>query len=332
MNYHGYLVIQGARRDGNAWYDLFDPWVGPLSTRFAATFVLTAGVGVSLMTASSVGDPARSRAMRWRLVKRGLLLYGAGLLFDMIWRGSILPYYGVMFVIAAGLFTMRSRAVLVVGFLAALIGAAIRWWRLERELDGISTAWLTDPGSGSPRGLLFDVFVNGTHPLFPWLAFLCAGMVVGRLLTTSWWRPAAIASGLMLFATSTLVDASVISDRGRVLLSNDPFERGLVYTASALGTALIAFAVIGWLADRFERTWLVDVLRRAGQLSLTIYLCHALLFNLLVNWLDVVEPGGLTTALVFAAVYWVGAIAASVAYQRRYGRGPAERLYRVLTN
>ena len=39
--------------------------------------------------------------MRWRLVARGLLLYAFGLLFDFIWPGTILPYYGAMFVVAA---------------------------------------------------------------------------------------------------------------------------------------------------------------------------------------------------------------------------------------
>lgn len=332
MNYHGYLIIKGARRDGNAWYDLFDPWVGPFSTRFAATFVLTAGVGVTLMTASSIGDPARTTTMRWRLVKRGLLLYGVGLLIDMSWRGTILPFYGAMFVLAAFLFTMRTRWVVLTGVVAAAIGAAIRWWRLERELDGFSTAWLTNPGAGSPRGLVFDVFVNGTHPLFPWLAFFCAGIVVGRLLTTEWWRPAAIGGGFVLYAGATLVDSSVAGGRAAVLLNDNPFDRGLVYTASALGTALIAFAVVSWLADRFEQTWIVDVLRRAGQLSLTIYLAHILAFKMLVDWLDLVTPNGLVTALAVAGAFWVAAIAGSVAYQRRYGRGPAERLYRAITN
>ena len=40
----------------------------------------------------------------------------------------------------------------------------------------------------SIRRYLFDVAINGTHPLLPWLAFLCAGMVLGRVLTTPWWR------------------------------------------------------------------------------------------------------------------------------------------------
>lgn len=335
MNYHGYLVLRGARRSGGAVYEWFDPWVGPLSTRFAATFVLTAGVGVSLMTARAIGDRARTAEMRWRLVRRGLVLYGGGLVFDMIWAGTILPYYGAMFVLAAVLFTVRSRWLVPIGAAAALAGWGIRWWRYERELDGYSTAWLTDPPSRSPRGLVLDVFVNGTHPLLPWLAFFCAGIVVGRAMAAPWWRPVAVGGGLVMLAGSKVIDraASASSDSAaNVLLNDEPFDRGLVYTVGTLGVALVAFAVITWVANRFDDTRAVDVLRRAGQLSLTVYLAHALVFNLLVDWLDVIRPGGIATALGFAAAYWVVAITGAVAYQQRFGRGPAERLYRNLTN
>lgn len=334
MNYHGYLIIRGAPRDGGVLYDVFDPWTGPLSTRFATLFVLTAGVGVSLMTASSIGDPERTRAMRWRLARRGLVLYGVGLAFDMIWAGTILPYYGAMFVLAAVLYTWRARWLILTGVLAAVAGWALRWWRLERDLDGRDTSWLTNPPGSSPRGLLFDVFVNGTHPLLPWLAFFCAGIVLGRILHTDWWRAACAGCGLALFSIAAIVGPAAAGSadaRVRTLLSDDPFERGLVYVASTLGSALVAFAAISWVADRFEDSTVIDVLRRAGQLSLTIYLAHALVFNLLVDWLDVVAPDGVGTALAFATIVWLCSIAGAVAYQQRFGRGPAERVYRALT-
>jgi uncharacterized protein len=341
MNFHGYLINDGARRDGGWPYDLFDPWTGPLSTRFAATFVLTAGVGVTLMTRTAIGDPARTSELRWRLASRGLLLYAFGLAFDFIWAGTILPFYGAMFLLAAVMYTLRTRWLLAIGVTAAVAGWAIRWWRLERELDGHDTSWLTEPASRSPRGLVLDVFVNGTHPLLPWLAFFCAGMIVGRLIThsTRWtiglfeigWRPLVVAVGVALFTAGTVAGVSASGDRALVLLSTDPFERGLAYTSSALGTALVAFAVISALAERYRHTALVDALRRAGQMSLTIYIAHALVFNLLVDWLDVVDPAGLTTALSFAAIYWTIATAAAVAYHRRFGQGPAEIAYRKLT-
>ena len=39
----------------------------------------------------------------------GVLLYIVGLVLDMIWPGTIIPYYGAMFVGAAAIFTLRTR-------------------------------------------------------------------------------------------------------------------------------------------------------------------------------------------------------------------------------
>jgi uncharacterized membrane protein YeiB len=172
--------------------------------------------------------------------------------------------------------------------------------------------------------------VNGTHPLLPWLAFFCTGIVLGRILVREWWQPLALASGFTLFAIGTLLNSAARGDRALVLLSDDPLSRGVAYTMSALGTSLLAFAAIWWLAERYRGTRVVDWLRRAGQTSLSIYLAHALVFCLLVDWLDVITPGGLGTSLVFAVVYWLASAAAAVAYQRRFGRGPAEYVYRKL--
>jgi uncharacterized protein len=332
MNFHGYLINRGARREGGWAYDFFDPWVGPLSTRFAATFVLTAGVGVTLLTRSAAGNRARANELRWILARRGLILYGFGMVFDFIWPGTILPYYGALFVLAAVLFTLRTRWLITIAAVAASAAWLVRWWRYERELDGHDTSWLTNPGPRSPRGLLIDVFVNGTHPLLPWLAFFCAGIVLGRILVREWWQPVAIATGFALFSGATLINSTATTPRALVLLSDDPFERGFAYTMSALGTALLAFTAVCWIAERYRETTVIDWLRRAGQMSLSIYIAHALVFCLLVDWLDVVSPGGLGTSLLFALTYWLISTAAAVAYHQRFGRGPAEYVYRKLAS
>jgi uncharacterized membrane protein YeiB len=114
------------------------------------------------------------------------------------------------------------------------------------------------------------------------------------------------------------------------LASTDPFDRGLLYTASALGTALVAFAAISWLADRFASSVPVDVLRHAGAMTLTLYLLHILVFRLAVDGFGLVEPGGLGTSLTFAAAFWAVAIVGAWWYHRRVGIGPAEYVYRRL--
>ena len=52
MNYHGYLLNRSGDQAATGFFDrVFDPWQGPLSTRFAAVFVTVAGMGVALMSA-----------------------------------------------------------------------------------------------------------------------------------------------------------------------------------------------------------------------------------------------------------------------------------------
>jgi uncharacterized membrane protein YeiB len=330
LNFHGYLQLRRDTRGDDAVGAFFDPWTGPLSTRFAATFVLVAGVGVTLFTRRASRDRAATSAKRWTLVRRGLALYGGGLVLDMVWPGTILPYYGMMFVLAAVLCTLRTAWVIAVGVAAAVAGAGIAWWGLERRLDGHDTSWLFAPGNGSPRGLLFDVAVNGTHPLLPWLAFFCAGIVVGRVLAAPAWRPAVLAGGLTLFGVATMIGGAAGDGPRGALLSTDPYTRALPYTASALGTALVAFGALTWVADRFTTSGPVRVLRDAGAMSLTLYVAHAFVFLLVIDHFEWVRPTGLDTALAFAAIYWVLAIAAGAAWHRRFGIGPVEWLYRRL--
>jgi uncharacterized protein len=53
-----------------------------------------------------------------------------------------------------------------------------------------------------------------------------------------------------------------------------------------------------------------------------------LAFNLLVDWLEWVEPAGVGTAVVFALSFWVFAIAVANLWHRRFEFGPLEWVYR----
>ena len=78
MNFHGYLIIDGAKYPPTTFVErIFDPWQGPLSTRFAATFVTVAGMGITLLTRRSCAGASRAAisADRWKLARRGVLLF-----------------------------------------------------------------------------------------------------------------------------------------------------------------------------------------------------------------------------------------------------------------
>lgn len=349
MNYHGYLngASAGADADSTFAQRLFDPWTGVLSTRFAATFMLVAGVGVTLLTNRSRTNRDRPamHVDRWRLIRRGLVLYSGGFVLNWIWPGTILFFYGAAFIVAGLIFAARTLWIVTIGASAALSAAAVAWWAATRAADGRYPDWLLFPNtleSRSPRGLLFDTWVNGTHPLLPWLAFMCAGIVVGRSLSSRGagharsrfhLRLALIGSLLTAasYACHDLVTSMLSNDEAHdvltTVLSTRPFDRGLLYSLSTLGSALAAFGLISWVSERWRDTVVITLLKLAGQMTLSIYVAHVLVFNGFVEW-SFVGGTGLDTALVFAAVFWLFAIAIAAWWRRFVGIGPLERLYR----
>jgi len=252
------------------------------------------------------------------------------------------------------LFTLRTRWLVAVGAAAAVTGAAVNAWVVDRTVDGQAPGWLTSPDTldtRSPRGLLFDTWVNGTHPLLPWLAFLCAGMVLGRHLdtlrtggdrtgggrTTNGRISLAVIGGTGAALTALTYAINHVVTRGRAsdevwieVWSTQPFDRGLLYTLGTLGSSLAAFALISWAAERWRNTTPVTVLQAAGEMTLSLYFGHVFVFLLLVDVMEAIGGSGLVTALVFAFAYWVVALAAAAWWRRFVGMGPAERLYRRL--
>jgi uncharacterized protein len=350
MNFHGYLNFSnfgGLGNEPDLVNRVFDPWIGVLSTRFAATFVTVAGVSIMLLTGRSRASGERERISddRWRLRRRGLVLLAGGFVLDWIWPGTILFFYGAYFIVASFLFTLRRRWLILIGVLSALSAQAIQLWAVQQEFDGHDPYWLFASSAGadrSPRSLVFDIWINGTHPLLPWLAFLCLGMVLGKSLE-AWttWRWKLVAAGIVLvgggYGLSTALQAAAgsapetLNDRRLNALSQtDPFSRAFLYVLVTIGSSLVAVMVISWLGDRFANTGPVRMLASAGQMTLSIYVLHVLTFNLLVNWLGWIQPTGLDTALLFAAAFWLLAVIIAAGWHRFIGQGPLERAYRKM--
>ena len=336
MNFHGYLILDtpvGAKYSPPDFVErIFDPWAGPLATRFAATFVTVAGMGITLLTRRNrASDDRRAiSADRWTLIRRGVLLYAFGFVLNWIWSGTILFFYGAFFVAGALLFTLRSRWLVAIGAGAALAAAAIQWWILNQQGNGHDTSWLLSGDAAanrSPRDLLLDTFVRGTHPLLPWLVFLCMGMVLGRMMPFASQRRTELAfAGTACLALGYLAQNSIAVHP--ILASTTPFNRGVLYTLTAVGSSLLAVSLVGWLAQATAHSRITRALAAAGRTTLTLYVGHVLVYNLLVHWLGWVRPATLGTALLFAAGYWMCAVVAATAYQRRFGIGPLEWVYR----
>lgn len=335
MNYVG--AMYEIEFDPSFLERLLDPYTGVLSTRFAATFVVVAGISITLLTnRARLGDAADRHAARLRLARRGLLLLLVGYFLDFHWPGTILFFYGAYFLLATVLFTLSTRWLAVVGAASAVIATTVRTivnWRYE---NGHYDDWINSTPIESLQDLLVRTFLDYTHPVFPWLAFLCAGIVMGRHLNTfAQWRGrvTALCLGAVvgIYVAATILDAGSARDNTVVwsLTSMQTFERSIPFTASTLVIAVLATIAIVSLAEHFSTSRVVVPFQRAGQLTLSLYLLHVLVYYVLVDWTGWVSLSSVTAALLFALAFWVVAIALGSWWHHRIGRGPAEVVYRA---
>ncbi|MGH3923330.1 MAG: heparan-alpha-glucosaminide N-acetyltransferase domain-containing protein, partial [Pseudonocardiaceae bacterium] len=102
---------------------------------------------------------------------------------DMV--SVILPHYAVLFLLAIPLVFLPTRALVMVGLAAAVAVPVV---------SHVIRDYLPDPLPGNPSfGYLFDdpgrlligLLLTGIYPVLPWMAYLCTGLVIGRLRLSS---------------------------------------------------------------------------------------------------------------------------------------------------
>lgn len=150
----------------------------------AGLFALLAGV--SLTFTSGGKQPVRGRALnaaRASLAVRALIILCIGLLIAYLDPPAaiILAYYGVLFLMAIPLLGFGPRVLsgLALGF--ALLGPVVMQAVRDYlpDLDGYDptfTSLVTDP-----TATVSVLLINGSYPAIPWMAYICAGLAIGRL-------------------------------------------------------------------------------------------------------------------------------------------------------
>ena len=157
--------------------------------RSAAVFAVLAGVGIAFLTGRrrvSLGRPAGEAAAS--LVARALVIGAIGLALgytDPEIATVILPYYAVLFLIAVPLVLLPTPVLVALGPLVAIgmpfLSHDLRMSLPAHDAGNHSFAdLLTDP-----IRVLIELTLTGEYPALPWTAYLCVGIVVGRLRLSS---------------------------------------------------------------------------------------------------------------------------------------------------
>jgi uncharacterized membrane protein len=151
--------------------------------RAAALFAVLAGVSLALMTGRREPVVGRERAARSAgIAVRALLIALLGLYLGSLGSGLaiILTYYGLLFLLGLAFVGLRAPG------LFALAGA---WLVVMPLLSHVLRSELPPRGFASPAfdhlatpgRLLSELMFTGYYPVVPWLAYLLAGMALGRL-------------------------------------------------------------------------------------------------------------------------------------------------------
>jgi uncharacterized membrane protein len=153
------------------------------SGRSAALFAVLAGVGLAL--ASGGVTPPRGRQLSAAIagtLARALVLLFVGLMLGAFDSGVavILAYYAVFFAATAPFLGLSARVLLPLAAAWAVLGPmvsqAIRPVMPPPSLDNPRLESLAHP-----IDLLAEITVTGYYPVLTWMAYLLAGLGIGRL-------------------------------------------------------------------------------------------------------------------------------------------------------
>lgn len=311
--------------------------------RAAALFVVLAGVGIAFATrrARLSNETRQIASARFALLKRAVLLLILGLAFAPIWQADILHFYGVYFIVAAGVFQCSDRRILLLaGAVCFLFPVLLVFFDYGKGWDWNTLEY---HGFWTWDGMFRHLFFNGFHPVFPWSAFLIFGLWLGRQdLRSQSKRWQLFFPALLIW----LVTESVFNWFGDVFFN--PVEWGMSssdveflfstsvippmpqYMLAAGSMAVMVFVGSLEAGERSANSVVVRWLSQTGQLALSLYVLHVILGMGLMEATGTLGKQSIEFSLLCSLAFCVFALVFAVCWRRFFAAGPVESIFKLL--
>jgi uncharacterized membrane protein len=284
----------------------------------AAAFVLVAGVSLAL---SFGGDqPLRGRGrtvIRAVIAVQAVLIVVIGLVLGLSNHTTvILSSYGLLCLLTIPLLGCRPSLLARIAALVMVIAPLIVTATVDSGAPGPEGNLTFICLVADPSGLITGLFVTGFYPVLAYLAFIIAGLAIGRLDMSSVQAvPRLLVGGLAL---------AVVGWVCRLALPASPSHAwsSFVHNLQSLGSGVALVGVVLLLVRIPAMTCLLWPITAAGTMVLTLYSGYVL----------VLATGVLENIRVEQyLVLLVGALMFAVLWRRFVGEGPMETLALELT-
>ncbi|HVC98023.1 MAG TPA: heparan-alpha-glucosaminide N-acetyltransferase domain-containing protein [Pirellulales bacterium] len=333
-----FSLVMAADQSGPAW---LNEVLGFLDGRAAATFVILAGVGLTLFSERAVKSRDRHAIAQVRkvLIRRGLFLLVLGFINLRIWPGDILRVYGVSLLLASRLITASNRRLLLGAF-----GFALGFVALFLVLD-FEQNWdwdtLTYRRLWTPKGLLRNLFYDGFRSVLPWSGFVLLGMWLGRLDL----RDPTVNRRAFFAAAGTTLCAEVVSwlcvshflahpvgmdaETVKALFGTESMPALPLFLLAGGGAAVAVIALSVRLSDAWPFC-LWRPLAVTGQMALTWYFAHIVLGlgSIMALGLEASQP--LPVAAGCGVAFFALAVLTSWLWKLAFPNGPLEFVMRKI--
>lgn len=318
--------------------------VGTVNGRASLTFVLVAGIGVTLLIQAK-GFKTAGQTLLWR----ALILYVAGVAIQPYSPGPviILQFYAFYYLLG---WLVARLSNLALGALSALwlVVGCWAWWLYAPALT------IADETTSISQHLAI-IFYTGQYPLVTWGPIVCLGVLLGRL---DWQDTTTIAvlTGCAASVVATVHIALAVmrsAQPGPGLpewIDLVPHSHSISYLVEGYAVAVMVVGLCVLIAHaltRAGRYQLIAPLVIAGRQGLTLYLTHMLYFaayqwlvGVVIDYLGAMRAVRTSDLLDFliANHFWFDTAAAVICvglmvvqaniWARFYPIGPFERFLR----
>ncbi|QYJ68398.1 DUF418 domain-containing protein [Flavobacterium litorale] len=312
-----------------------------LQGKGATLFIVLAGVGISLMIKANVkNDEIKLREKRNVLLKRALFLFVFGLLYISIWPADILHYYGFYISIGALLMTSRSvnlwmiivLLITVYPFILDFVDYEKGWnWKINEYTD----FWTF-------TGFFRSLFINGFHPVIPWVAFVLAGIWLGKqnmanknkrnfILRLSLTIFVLVQVGSYKFIEVVVLLTDIQVEDAVAIYGTKPMPPMPLFMISGISWSFIIIIVCIQMTEKVDRKNPLGFLAKTGQLAFTHYILHVVV-GILSAYLIFGENNLSTLAtFLYALSFCFALVVFSVFWRRKFTKDPVSIFMRSIT-